>query len=213
MKRPHGSTSRPARGRAGVGASSSCRCCRRSTPAAKPPSWKRSMRSRSGEQAKMPLPPVMIYGDDVSHVVTEEGVAYLYKATSLEERRDALAAVAKATPIGSRVEPKKTERLRRDGLVAYPEDLGVDPTLAESQPAGRAQHRRSRHVVGRSLRPAGEVPGLVMPATAEHAAGVPSFAPESPRCRRACMRAAGPRAAGGRRPARRGVADSEARVG
>ena len=30
----------------------------------------------------MPLAPVMIYGDDVSHVVTEEGVAYLYKAGS-----------------------------------------------------------------------------------------------------------------------------------
>lgn len=83
-----------------------------------------------GQDAKMPLAPVMIYGDDVSHVVTEEGVAYLYRATSLDERRDALAAVAKATPIGSDVEPKKTERLRRDGLVAYPEDLGVDPTLA-----------------------------------------------------------------------------------
>jgi malonate decarboxylase alpha subunit len=83
-----------------------------------------------GRAAKLPLPPVMIYGDDVSHVLTEEGVAYLYKATSLEERRDVLAAVAKATPIGSRVEPKKTEQLRRDGLVSYPEDLGVDPTLA-----------------------------------------------------------------------------------
>lgn len=83
-----------------------------------------------GQDAKMPLAPVMIYGDDVSHVVTEEGVAYLYRATSLDERRDALAAVAKATPIGSDVEPKKSERLRRDGLVAYPEDLGVDPTLA-----------------------------------------------------------------------------------
>ena len=31
----------------------------------------------------MPVPPVMIYGDDVTHVVTEEGVAYLYKAPSL----------------------------------------------------------------------------------------------------------------------------------
>ena len=26
-----------------------------------------------GQDAGMPLPPVMIYGDDVSHVVTEEG--------------------------------------------------------------------------------------------------------------------------------------------
>ena len=33
-----------------------------------------------GKDGGMPIPPVMIYGDDVSHVVTEEGVAYLYKA-------------------------------------------------------------------------------------------------------------------------------------
>jgi malonate decarboxylase alpha subunit len=84
-----------------------------------------------GQAAKLPLPPVMIYGDDVSHVVTEEGIAYLYLAGSLEERRDALAAVAKATPIGSRITLRQADRLRHAGLVAYPEDLGVDPTLAD----------------------------------------------------------------------------------
>jgi malonate decarboxylase alpha subunit len=72
----------------------------------------------------------MIYGDDVSHVITEEGVAYLCKANSLDERRDALAAVAKATPIGSRIGVKDTARLRKAGLVAYPEDLGVNPLQA-----------------------------------------------------------------------------------
>src|ERR1700751_4633375 len=40
-----------------------------------------------GEQAGMPIAPIMIYGDDVSHVVTEEGIAYLYKAEGQEERR------------------------------------------------------------------------------------------------------------------------------
>ena len=39
-----------------------------------------------GRKAGMPLAPVMIYGDDVSHVVTEEGIAYLYKAEGQEER-------------------------------------------------------------------------------------------------------------------------------
>jgi malonate decarboxylase alpha subunit len=84
-----------------------------------------------GQQAGMPLAPVMIYGDDVSHIVTEEGVAYLYKASSLEERREAIAAVAGATPIGLRHDPRVTERLRRDGLVALPEDLGVDVRRAD----------------------------------------------------------------------------------
>src|ERR1700731_786730 len=47
-----------------------------------------------GKQAGMPIAPIMIYGDDVSHVVTEEGIAYLYKAEGQEERRRDLAAVA-----------------------------------------------------------------------------------------------------------------------
>jgi malonate decarboxylase alpha subunit len=79
------------------------------------------------------LPPVMIYGDDVTHVVTEEGVAYLYKSESLEERREALAAVAGATPVGLARDERQTDRLRHDGLVALPEDLGVDPLLANRQ--------------------------------------------------------------------------------
>ncbi|GAA4663843.1 malonate decarboxylase subunit alpha [Frondihabitans cladoniiphilus] len=84
-----------------------------------------------GTQAGMALPPVMIYGDDVSHIVTEEGVAYLYKANSLDERRAAIAAVAGATPIGLRHDPEVTERLRRDGVIAFPEDLGVDVRRAD----------------------------------------------------------------------------------
>jgi malonate decarboxylase alpha subunit len=83
-----------------------------------------------GKAAGMPIPPVMIYGDDVSHVVTEEGVAYLYKAASLADRRDALAAIAGVTPIGRHAGAEQTERLRKDGLVAFPEDLGVEVRLA-----------------------------------------------------------------------------------
>jgi malonate decarboxylase alpha subunit len=78
-----------------------------------------------GKQAKMPLAPIMIYGDDVSHVVTEEGIAYLYKAQSLEEKRQALAAVAGVTDVGMRAGSKEVALLRERGLVAYPEDLGV----------------------------------------------------------------------------------------
>lgn len=83
-----------------------------------------------GHAAQMPLPPVMIYGDDVSHIVTEEGVAYLYKAHSLEDRRAAIAAIAGVTPVGRSADRRRTEALRRDGLVAYPEDLGVQTRLA-----------------------------------------------------------------------------------
>jgi malonate decarboxylase alpha subunit len=84
-----------------------------------------------GKQAGMPLPPVMIYGDDVSHVVTEEGVAYLYKAHSLTDRRAALAAVAGVTPVGRTADARQVESLRRDGLVSFPEDLKVETRLAD----------------------------------------------------------------------------------
>ena len=78
-----------------------------------------------GSKAAMPIAPVMIYGDDVTHVVTEEGVAYLYKAEGTEERRSALAAVAGVSPIGLRAKPEQTKTLRHRGIVALPEDLGV----------------------------------------------------------------------------------------
>jgi malonate decarboxylase alpha subunit len=78
-----------------------------------------------GKKAGMPITPIMIYGNDVSHVVTEEGIAYLYKTEGIEERRRALAAVAGVSPIGLKAKPQETAELRRRGLVAFPEDVGV----------------------------------------------------------------------------------------
>ncbi|MDO4535979.1 MAG: malonate decarboxylase subunit alpha, partial [Clostridium perfringens] len=83
-----------------------------------------------GQDAKLPAAPVMIYGDDVTHVVTEEGVAYLYLAKDMEERRKALAAVAGVTPIGMEVTQDEIKDLRERGLVAYPKDLGIKVTDA-----------------------------------------------------------------------------------
>jgi malonate decarboxylase alpha subunit len=77
------------------------------------------------KKSGMPLAPIMIYGDDVTHLLTEEGIAYLYKARSLEERQAMIAAVAGVTRIGLRHNPKDTERMRREGLIALPEDLGI----------------------------------------------------------------------------------------
>ncbi|MEB2265389.1 malonate decarboxylase subunit alpha [Priestia megaterium] len=83
------------------------------------------------KQAGAATAPVMIYGDDVTHVVTEEGIAYLYKAQSLDERKAALEAVAGVTPIGLRYNRNKVEKMRRDGLVAFPEDLQIRRTEAK----------------------------------------------------------------------------------
>src|SRR5258707_1754142 len=84
-----------------------------------------------GKKAGMPIAPIMIYGRDVSHVVTEEGIAYLYKTEGVEERRRALAAVAGVSPIGLRAKPEETAELRRRGIVAYPEDVGVQRLQAK----------------------------------------------------------------------------------
>jgi malonate decarboxylase alpha subunit len=78
-----------------------------------------------GKKAGMPIAPIMIYGQDVSHVVTEEGIAYLYKTEGIEERRRALAAVAGISPVGLKSKANETAELRRRGIVAFPEDIGV----------------------------------------------------------------------------------------
>lgn len=75
--------------------------------------------------------PVMIYGQDVTHIVTEGGIAYLYKTDSMEERRQAIAAIAGVTPIGLKHDIKATDKLRREGLIALPEDLGIRRTDAK----------------------------------------------------------------------------------
>jgi malonate decarboxylase alpha subunit len=77
------------------------------------------------KKAGMPVAPIMIYGDDVSHAVTEEGISYLYKTEGIEERRRAIAAIAGVSPIGIKAKPEETVALRRKGIVAFPEDLGV----------------------------------------------------------------------------------------
>ncbi|TQI82156.1 malonate decarboxylase alpha subunit [Serratia fonticola] len=82
------------------------------------------------KESGMPLAPVMIYGDDVTHVLTEEGIAYLYRARSLEERRAMVAAVAGITDIGLGVDAKRVAELRREGKVMFPEDLDIRRTDA-----------------------------------------------------------------------------------
>jgi malonate decarboxylase alpha subunit len=84
-----------------------------------------------GRNSGMPIAPVMIYGDDVTHVVTEDGIAYLYKSDSGEERRAAIAGIAGATPIGLRADARRSAALRARGVIAYPQDLGVSRMAAK----------------------------------------------------------------------------------
>jgi malonate decarboxylase alpha subunit len=76
------------------------------------------------------LPPVMIHGDDLTHVITQHGVCNLLRCRSLEEREAALRAVAGDTDFGNRQNADMTEGLRRRGIVMRPSDLGIDAATA-----------------------------------------------------------------------------------
>jgi malonate decarboxylase alpha subunit len=77
------------------------------------------------------LAPVMVYGDDLSHIVTEEGVANLLLCRDKDEREQAIRGVAGYTEVGLSRDAKMVERLRERGVIRRPEDLGIDPLDAD----------------------------------------------------------------------------------
>ncbi|HXD08119.1 MAG TPA: malonate decarboxylase subunit alpha [Burkholderiaceae bacterium] len=78
------------------------------------------------EQAGMELPPIMIYGEDVTHVLTEEGIANLLLCRNDEERAQAIRGVAGYTPVGLGRDRRMVENLRDRGVIRRPQDLGID---------------------------------------------------------------------------------------
>ena len=85
------------------------------------------------DELKLELAPVMIYGDDVSHVVTEEGIANLLLCRSAEDREQAIRGVAGFTPVGRGRDRKAVDELRKRGVIQRPEDLAIDPLDATRQ--------------------------------------------------------------------------------
>jgi len=82
------------------------------------------------ERAHLALEPIMIYSDDLTHIVSEVGIAYLHKCHNMEERMAAIRAIAGKTDVGAAENPEETRRLRKEGIVKLPEDLGIDPSQA-----------------------------------------------------------------------------------
>lgn len=78
------------------------------------------------EQAHMDIPPVMIYGDDVTHILTEEGIANLLLCRTDEEREQAIRGVAGYTPVGLARDRHMVENLRDRGIIQRAEDIGID---------------------------------------------------------------------------------------
>lgn len=77
------------------------------------------------------VPPIMIAGDEITHIVTEEGIANLIRCPDLPTRMQAIAAVAGDTPVGRSAKPAVVRKLRRCGIVSTAEDLGIDPRHAQ----------------------------------------------------------------------------------
>jgi malonate decarboxylase alpha subunit len=82
------------------------------------------------ESAGLELPPVMIYGDDVTHILTEEGIANLLLCRTPEEREQAIRGVAGYTPVGLSRDKQMVENLRDRGVIRRPTDLGIDVSFA-----------------------------------------------------------------------------------
>ncbi|WP_374486590.1 malonate decarboxylase subunit alpha [Zoogloea sp.] len=82
------------------------------------------------ESMGMELPPIMIYGDDVTHIVTEEGIANLLLCRTPEEREQAIRGVAGFTPVGMARDRQMVEQLRQRGVIRRAEDLGIDTRRA-----------------------------------------------------------------------------------
>lgn len=82
------------------------------------------------QKAHLPIEPVMIYGDDLTHIITEEGIAYLHKCHDMDERMAAIRGVAGYTELGMQADPKETAKLRELGVIKTPEDLQIDLSRA-----------------------------------------------------------------------------------
>lgn len=82
------------------------------------------------EQVGMQLPPIMVYGEDVTHILTEEGIANLLLCRGDEEREQAIRGVAGYTGVGLGRDHRMVENLRDRGVIRRPQDLGIDPREA-----------------------------------------------------------------------------------
>lgn len=77
------------------------------------------------QKLSMDLPPIMILGDDVTHIITEIGIANLLLCKNLHEREHAIRAVAGYTEVGLKKDKNTVNELHKRGAIQYPEDLGI----------------------------------------------------------------------------------------
>jgi malonate decarboxylase alpha subunit len=86
---------------------------------------------RLAEKIGLELAPVMVYADDVTHIVTEEGIANLLLCRSNDEREQAIRGIAGYTDVGRGRDKKAVQTLRERGVIRRPVDLGINPLDAD----------------------------------------------------------------------------------
>lgn len=84
------------------------------------------------KRANLKVPPVMIYGDAVTQIVSELGIAHLHKCGTLQEREAAIKAIAGDTDLGKEAKPEQTADLRRRKVVQTVNDLEINPAEANT---------------------------------------------------------------------------------
>ena len=117
----------------------------------------------------MALPPVMIYGDDVTHILTEEGIANLLLCRNDEEREQAIRGVAGYTPVGlARDRARWSRTCATAASSAAPRTWASTSAMATRDLLAARSIKDLVRCVGRLVRPAQALPQLVTRARMEH---------------------------------------------
>ena len=78
------------------------------------------------ETLNLELAPIMIYGDDVTHIISGEGIANLLLCRTASEREQAIRGIAGFTDVGRARDKTFVETLRERKIIRRPEDLGIN---------------------------------------------------------------------------------------
>ena len=114
-----------------------------------------------GRAAGMPIAPVMIYGDDVTHVVTEEGIAYLYLAATSRSAARPSRRLPGSRPLGRCATTPAAPGLRRARSDCVSRGSRRRPADANRSLLAARSIEDLVDLVRRALRAAGPFPELV----------------------------------------------------
>jgi malonate decarboxylase alpha subunit len=81
----------------------------------------------AGKKAGMPITPSMIYGDDVSHVVTEEGIAYpTWQSRNDFQRVSRIAIIRRSTSPALSSDPPSPPWTKQLEIEVHPPPAVID---------------------------------------------------------------------------------------